>query len=100
MPKQGGGGKAVDAGGSYKGKTVDGVKTKQPTLYRNEQWKSVQAPAIENPRECVGKVVSVDGNFWTGSSLEESIVCEHYHEYLCQKGWQNGDCALRRDHDL
>jgi len=74
MPKQGGGGKAVDAGGSYKGKTVDGVKTKQPTLYRNEQWKSVQAPAIENPRECVGKVVSVDGNFWTGSSLEESIT--------------------------
>ena len=59
MPKKGGG-KAVVAGGSYKGKTVEGIKTRQPTLYRNEQWKSVQAPAIENPQECKTRYLRLD----------------------------------------
>ena len=62
------------SGSSSKGKNVQGVKTKQPTLYRNEKWQAIQAPAIADPsRDCVGKHVSVPGSFWNDSSSVERM---------------------------
>jgi hypothetical protein len=71
---------AVPADGSTsKGRDISGALTKQTTLDRNPQWKDVIAPQIENPQECVGKTVLVEGSFWENCSQEEEI-----EEYECK----------------
>ena len=69
-------------GSSSKGRDVSGALTKQTTqsLDRNPRWQEViAAPQIENPQECAGKTVLVEGSLWETCSEEEET-----EEYECR----------------